>query len=668
MLRGLILLLIAGLGAWAADLPVKKIVLYKHGVGYFERAGELGPGESARLAFKASEMNDVLKSLTLTTSGGKVVALRYDASEPLRKRLAKFSLNLKDNQPLSYLLDQLKGEQVELNLGTKTVTGAILGAHLQPATADQAEREQVTLLTSTGDIVTLDLSAASSIRFPDPKLELQLKDYLGVLRNARSHELRSVYIDSTDTGRRRITASYMIPAPVWKSSYRLIFTGKGEPTLEGWAIVDNTTGDDWIGVNLSLVSGRPISFVSKLYEPRYVRRPVAELPEEKAQAPVVHGGVIGDVFDNASGMGGGIRKKTGNKVSSRAFRPAMAAEMAAPPPPAPRPMTSTMAPPAGGRELGELFEYRFDKPVTVRKNASAMLGFLQQKISARKLLIYQDRHSRHPLNAAELTNSTGKTLDGGPITVFDAGAYAGEALMETLKAGDKRLISYGIDLGTRITTAFDSERLSVREVHFRRGVLSATSAVRETRTYTIRNVDQKAKTLLIEHPARPGYRLIGTTPAEKTENAYRFEVKLAAGATVRFPVTEERTLSNTYALTNQTPELLASFVQNKKLSEEARRQLGQILEQKRSIAAEDAKIRQLETEIRELGQDQERIRKNISSLSRVSGQQTQVQRYAAQLAQQEARMAELRDNLSKARKTKTDLQAALNRMVDTIEF
>ncbi len=664
MLRGLIFLLVAGLGASAADLPVKKVVLYKHGVGYFERVGELGPGESARLAFKASEMNDVLKSLTLTTTGGKVVALRYDASEPLRKRLAKFPLHLEDHQPLSSLLDQLKGEQVELNLGTKAVTGTILGARLQAATADQAEREQVTLLTSSGDIVTLDLSAAASIHFPDPKLELQLKDYLGVLRNARSHELRSVYIDSTDTGRRRVTASYMIPTPVWKSSYRLIFTGNGDPTLEGWAIVDNTTGDDWMGVHLSLVSGRPISFVSKLYEPRYLQRPVAELPEDQAQTPVIHEGVIGGIV---AGVGGGVRKEKSNKAFSREFGPAMVADMAAPVP-KPRSMKSTMVPAAAGRELGELFEYRFDKPVTVRKNASAMLGFLQQKISARKLLIYQDSHSRHPLNAAELTNSTGKTLDGGPITVFDAGAYAGEALMETLKAGDKRLISYGIDLGTRITTAFDSERLNVREIHFRRGVLSATSAVRETRTYTVHNVDRKAKNLIIEHPVRPGYRLLNAKPSEKTDKAYRFEISLAAGATIKFPVTEERPLSNTYALTNQTPELLASFVQNKKLSEETRRQLGQILEQKRSIAAEDAKIRQLETEIRELGQDQERIRKNISSLSRVSGQQTQVQRYAAQLAQQEVRMAELRDNLSKARKTKTDLQAALDRTIETIKF
>ena len=153
-------------------------------------------------------------------------------------------------------------------------------------------------------------------------------------------------------------------------------------------------------------------------------------------------------------------------------------------------------------DVGELFEYRFSTPVTVKKDESTMLPFLQQPIGARKLLIYSESYGEHPMNAAELNNSTAKTLDGGPITVFDAASYAGEALMTTLKAGDKRLISYSVDLGTRVTTQFDSSRELVREIHVNRGMLTARLALDETKTYTIRNVDQKAKTLIIEHPER----------------------------------------------------------------------------------------------------------------------------------------------------------------------
>jgi hypothetical protein len=647
------------------ELPVRTVVLYKHGVGYFERSGELGPGESARLEFKASQMDDVLKSLTLETSGAdRIVALRYDASEPLERKLAELPLRLEPGKPLSHLLDQLKGERIELRLGDELVSGTIVSARLQAATRDHPERELLTLLGDDGALRTLDLTAASALRFADPRLQLHLKDYLALVAGTRSTERRSLYIDSTDTGRRRITVSYMIPAPVWKSSYRLIFAKEGEPLLEGWAIVDNTTGEDWTKVRLALVSGRPISFVSKLYEPRYVSRPVAELPEDRAQAPVIHPGAVAGVPSRAREAPRTSRTVRGLEHPAAAMAEVEKAE----PFFAREEIASTIAATAEARELGELFEYRFDAPVTVRKSESAMLPFLQQKVAARKLLIYAEAGAAHPRNAAELTNSTGKTLDGGPVTVFDEGAYAGEALLETLKTGDKRLISYGVDLGTRITTQFDSDSARVREVRLRRGVLTATSAIRERRTYTIRNVDARPKLLVIEHPARPGYQLVNLKPAETTVNAWRFEVKLGPAATEKFLVEEELQLSNTYALAGQTPDFLVTFLENKELSQKARAELERILAQKREIAAADRQIAETQAQLDELVKDQERLRENIASLNRVSGQQAQVQKYAAQLAEQESRIASFRDRLSELRKKKSALEAELNHLIETAEF
>jgi hypothetical protein len=161
------------------------------------------------------------------------------------------------------MFDQLKGARVELKLGNDTVSGMIVTGRVVAGTDKQSEREYLTLMLDSGEMRTVDLDAASGIRFPDVKLQAQFKDYLGALSAARSKDKRSVYIDSSDAKERQVVASYMIPAAVWKSSYRLIFGEKGQPTLEGWAIVDNTTGEDWTKVQLSLVSGRPISFVSQ---------------------------------------------------------------------------------------------------------------------------------------------------------------------------------------------------------------------------------------------------------------------------------------------------------------------------------------------------------------------------------------------------------------------
>ncbi len=653
--------------AFAADLPIRQVVLYKHGVGYFERAGQLAAGEAARLDFRAAEMNDVLKSLTIEEQGGgKVAGVRYDSSEPLSQKLGEFPFQLGAGQPLSAVLDQLKGARVELKFA-ETVAGAIVGARLVAADEKHAEREQIALLLDSGDLRNFDLAAATSIRFADPKLQLQFKDYLAALTGARSKEKRSVYIDSTDARSRSLTASYLIPTAIWKSSYRLIFGPDGQPMLEGWAIVDNTTGEDWANVQLALVSGRPISFVSRLYEPRYVNRPSADLPEDRAQAPVMHGGAVEAeplAMKAMAGFAGGV---IGGIVGN--------APAAAPPPPVRKQATaaspfflSSVAATAAGRELGELFEYRMAAPVTVRKGESAMLPFLQQKIDARKLLIYSGEGSEHPTDAAELTNSSGKTLDGGPITVYDGGGYAGEALMDTLKSGDKRLISYAVDLGTRITTQFDTRGELVREIRARRGVLTTRTAFVETKTYTIRNVDAKLKTLIIEHPARPGYTLLDRKPWEKTANAYRFEVKLAGGTTEKFPVPEERVEESSLAVVNLTPDLLYTYIQNKTLSDAGRRQLEEIRKAKEQIAATEEEIRRADSQADDLVKDQDRIRKNIESLNQVSGQQQQVQSYARQLAAQEGRLASLRDRHAELARKLAAMRQELDKLVDALSF
>jgi len=653
--------------AMAADIPIHEVVLYKSGVGYFERGGLLRAGESARLDFKASDMNDVLKSLTISEqNGGKVTGLRYDSSETLDKKLAEFPFKVDGQASLALFLDHMRGAKVELKYGAETVVGTVVTGRVVRSDDKQPEREQLVALLDSGELRTLDLAAANSIRFTDPKLQVQLRDYLAVVNQSRSTDKRSIYIDSSDAKERQIDAGYMIPTPVWKSSYRLIFKEKSEPTLEGWAIVDNTTGEDWTNVRLAVVSGRPVSFISNLYEPKYVARQTAELPEDRAAAPVLYGGAVDELKQAAvaglspprpaakslarlGGTIGGVAADANGVFTSGASVSAVALNVAT-------------------EDLGDLFEYRFGTPVTVKKDESAMFPFLQQQIGARRLLIYSESYGEHPMNAAELTNSTGKTLDGGPITVFDAASYAGEALVNTLKAADKRLISYSVDLGTRVTTQFDSSREMIREIHVNRGMLTTRAAIDETKTYTIRNVDRKPKTLIIEQAQRPEYKVLGQKPSETTTNANRFEVKLGADGTEKFPVVEERVYDTTTAVSSLTPDVLLTYVQNKALSDAGRRQLQQIATAKRQIADYDNQIRQLDANVSTIVSDQNRVRQNIQSLNQVSGQQDQVQKYARQLATQESELAGLRDQLSDLKKKKSAQESSLNSFIEGLDF
>ena len=664
-------------GALAAELPVREVILYKNGIGYFVRSGEVKAGEPARLEFKTGEMNDVLKSLVIfEDGGGKISGLRYDSSEPLATKLAEFPFQLGDHQPLSALLDQLKGARVELKTGPETVAGSMVGAREIEAGEKQPHREEVNLLLDSGELRTVDLGGVTAMRFTDRVLQGQLVKYLARVAAGRSKEKRGVTVDSTSDRARRLTASYVVPAPVWKSSYRLAFTDAAEPMLEGWAIVDNTTGEDWTKVRLALVSGRPVSFITNLYEPRMVARQNAELPEEQAEAPELYGGAVsggvpgGTPGGVVGGVLGGVGPGQGGGVGGGTFRAAAAVPHGVRLSDAweRKEVVSTVTAPAEAAERGELFEYRFDNPATVRNGESAMLPFLQQKVTARKLLIFSTAASEFPRNATEITNNTGKTLDGGPITVFDSNTYAGEALMETVKAGDKRLVSYAVDLGTRVATKLDSSSDVVREIHVRRGVLTVRTAQRETKTYTVHNVDAKPKTLIVEHAIRQGYRVVKPQPSETTASAYRFEVKLAAQATAMLPVTEERLMDQTVALANTSSDFLGTYIQNKALDETARKQLEGIAGQKRLIAENDGAIQRGEQNINSLVQDQDRLRQNISTLNQVSGQQEQVQNYARRLSDQEAQLATLRDHQKELKDKKTALQAELNKTIEALEF
>lgn len=656
--------MLAASSMMAAELPVKRVVLYKHGVGYFERSGDLAGGESARLDFKASEMNDVLKSLTVVeTGGGKVNGLRYDSSTPLDQRLGEYSFQVGAQVPLAQFLDQFKGARIEMESAGQKTAGSIVSGRTVGATEQQQQRDLLVLLTDDGELRTVDLSAVTSLKLTDGVLQRQLRDYLGALAGARTKEQRSVYIDSADDKSRKVAASYLIPTPIWKSSYRLIFRNNSpQPLLEGWAIIDNTTNDDWTNISLSLVSGKPISFQSRLYDPKFIQRPFAELPEEEAAAPVIYAGGIASSPPPPPAPAQMAKSARGRVGAQRmeVMAEAAAAPMAD--------MESSIAVQTEGRELGELFEYAFGQPVTVRRNQSAMLPFLQQPLDARKLLIYSDRSSQNPRTAAELSNTTGKTLDGGPITVFDNNAYAGEALVETVKTGDKRLISYGIDLGTRVTTSIDSGNRRYLDYKATRGTIIAKTGMEETTTYTIRNIDNRAKTLIIEHPLRSGYKLLTQKPVETTATMQRFSVALRPAATETFVIKEDFLHDEYISINSSTPDAILAIAANKTLSAAAKQQLERIAAQKRQIADADRTIRGAEQRIQSLATDQDRLRQNIASLNSIAGQQEVVQRYARDLSAREQQIVTLRDQAAEQRTKKSALESELNAMLEKLEF
>lgn len=689
-MRSVGLIIAAAVAVSAQSLPVKKVTLYKSGVGSFERTGDVPAGSPVQLEFKTDQMDDVLKSLTLQAGSGlSVKGVRYDLNIPLAERLQELGIELPPQSSLAVLLDQWRGSKLDVRYRGEAVSGTILSARVAGG-ANGAQRQELNLMLDSGEVRMLLMDEVTEFKFADAAQQQKLQKALQLAAQLKSDLKKTVTIDTAGTGTHPLLVRYLTAMPLWKSAYRLNLPETGDPTLQGWAIVENKTGEDWNNISLNLVSGKPVSFISQLYEPQMVNRPVAALRENEAVGPDVYeGDVRAEALD--AGVGGGVGSGVvgvAPEARSSGFKRADGTRLgasAAPPPPPPSPkyqgnagvtlqqnmgraMMQVQIASNTTREAGELFEYRFDQPVSAKQGESLLVPFVQQSVKALQVDVYSDRSTPNPRAAVELTNNTGKTLDGGPITLYRAGDYAGEGLVETLRNGDKRLFSYAVDLGLRISSKLDSSSQVVREIHASGGVLTARSAYEVTTTFTAHNVDARAKTLLIEHPVQSGTKILSPTPAETTSSLYRFSVNVPAKGDATLPVKEESMSDATFSIGMMDEGTALFYMQNKALSAQGKQQLQQMIDKKRQIASVDADLSRLDTEVREANEEQQRLRQNVDSLNRVAGQDEQVRKYAAQLTAQDTRLAQLRDQQAALRKQKAALTSELNAFVEKMEF
>jgi hypothetical protein len=284
----------------AAKLPVRRVVLYKNGVGYFEHLGHVRGSQGVHIDFTSAQLNDVLKSLTvLDLSGGRITGVDYNSEAPLARRLATLRLALGERPTTAEFLGALRGARLEVRSGNgPALTGKLLSVERKTRTGAgpgwTVETDEISLITDGGEVRSVDLNAATSVRIAEKDLQVEVGKYLGLVASSRDQDVRRMTISTAGTGERNLYVSYISEVPIWKTTYRIVLPTKAEkkPLLQGWAIVDNTVGEDWDGVELSLVAGAPHSFIQQLSEPFYGRRPVVALPESVQLSPQTHAATL----------------------------------------------------------------------------------------------------------------------------------------------------------------------------------------------------------------------------------------------------------------------------------------------------------------------------------------------------------------------------------------
>lgn len=633
------------------DVPLTRVVMFTSGVAYFERDGTIDGDSEIRLDVPTDHMSDLLKSLVVMADGARVAGVRYPSREPLARALAGFGIDLSGDPTLPQILGQLRGERVVLETPSR-VDGRIVSVETKKVTttgngpAVTTEETYLTLF-SRGELRRIPLDSVQSIRVLDPSLGGELDRALTLLASSRDDENRTVTVTLAAEGKAEVRLGWIAEAPVWQASYRLDLGGE-KPWIQGFGIVENTTDRDWEGVSLSLVSGLPLSFSMDLYSPLWVDRPEVEpITGPSIAPPAYRGGVAAadrKAEEQARQLGERLERR--NRAAAEPARPqsaekdafalAKAVELA-----------GGAAARAAAEAVGELFTFTIDEPVSIPRRQSAMIPILATEVDAEPASVYDESVlPDHPLRGAILENDTGMMLPGGPLTVFDGGTYAGDSRIRTLPRGERRILTYAVDLKLTVDASSDSAS-TVTGGRIVEGTLVLSRRDVYTKTYAIASSADEARTVVVLHPYHPDRKLVAPAePMDRTSESWRLKTTVPPGKTKRLDVREERVREERIALGKSSIDRLLDYARTSEIPADVREQLGKVLAMKRDLESTRARIHSLEQERDRIAKDQERIRKNLESVGKEG---TLGQRYVQELSSQEDRLDEIETRLADLR-------------------
>jgi hypothetical protein len=624
-------------------------------VGYFEHSGSVGTTAEILLRFDAAAVNDALKSLVVNdpaaANSDSSPSVRYAVANSLDRALRSLKIDLSGAPGIVEILNNQKGAELEV-YAPNAIRGRIIGVEYRLAGyvqqygyAQAAPEPWLSLFTSQG-IRVIAVKDIASFVFIDERINADLNRALDLILASREDDTRNLLVTLAGAGNREVSLSYVIPTPVWKVSYRLDLSGR-EPFLQGWAIVDNDSDTDWENIELSLVTGRPVSFIQNLYPPYRVSRPVVPLAIAGIAESRTYEAGYGAAYDQyAEAEKMAVEMAMADSLMSMR----QAAPMAVPAPAQSTAAVGVAGTAATGSAAGDQFEFTLKNPVTLERRQSAMLPLVEAVIEAEKVLVFSGSRALNsgtinPGISAELTNNSGMKLPAGPITVYDGGTYSGDALIEFFPENEKRLISYGDDLSVTGSVTSSNSRY-VSTVRVLSGVMTIMRRQVYERVYTIRNASDERKKLILEHPIMSGAELVEPIAAEdRTASLYRFTRDLAPKETHSFTVREEYPISETITLANLRADAFLSYSTNQEIPAEVRAALTRAIELRVKNEEAVTAQRDLETQLSRLIAEQDRIRRNLEAAGNTS---PQGQDYLRRLASLDGEIDDLNSRITDA--------------------
>jgi hypothetical protein len=647
--------------AAAQDLALRRVMLSSGGLGYFEYEAAVEGDATLKLTVSLQQVDDVLKSLVVYDDKGGVGGLSLPGREPLAQAFKDLPFDQDSLASPADLLATLKGAEITVG-GARAITGRIVSVQEETVTlADgkaTTKRTRITLLTDRG-LQQFILEDAENLQFADAALRDMVAQALLAIQTNRAKDARTLELATRGQGKRTVRVAYIVEVPVWKASYRLTLPGDpaARSALQGWATIENLSGQDWKDIELTLVSGRPVAFHQALYDAYYVKRP--EVPVEVA-------GRLMPGIDR-----GGVEAER-----QKAAAP--------PPPPAPAPyrpqqergVAASAAPPPAAAAADQ-FEatdaatqvvFKYPRTVNVDNGRTLSIPIIDRQVPAQRLALYQaETAARNPLAAIRLTNDGDSGLPPGIITLYErdkAGyvAYVGDARLSGFPVGETRLLAYALD--EKITVERDAaqtERIATGTIA--QGALRLSRVIRQTVTYRVRGPAKEPRQLIVVQRRLPGWTLVkpDIKSVELSEGNYRVPFQLPGGdQTQTFEVVQEQTQQQELRLVDGAADQIRVYAQAREFDDKTRAALVNVLHLQGAVTDAQRKVAEADAERQQIIQEQARLRDN---LARVPANSDLQRRYLATLDKQETELEAIAKRRADAEKAVEAARAALRTYV-----
>lgn len=590
-------------------LPLKKVTLYSSGVGHYEHEGHIKGSKKIELLFSVQQINDVLKSMVVFDPQAKKLSIDYQSENTLTKALESLKINLAAYRSFYDILNSRRGAEVELFTQDK-IRGKILSVERKAVQNDNRYVEYLSLF-SDGKVRLIPFSGIHSFRFTDEKLNTDLNTALDLVSENASNNRKSLTVNlktENSLEERNVKISYVMEAPVWKAAYRLN-TDTDKAEFQAWAIIDNSSDIDWKNISLTLTTGKPVAFIQNLYAPYYTHRPELPLLIAGAAAPKTFESGNNAYADNQGYEEADMMyEERVRSASEKEKRLPFALKEDLPDTPY---FENQLEKDSGGSEI---FSFTPAFPVSLERQKSTMLPLALVSVPSEKISVFSGLKQgafSNPKLCLNIKNTSGLKLPAGPVTVFDGGKYAGDAVLEFLPIDESRLIAYGDDMEVRGTMS-DNNSKYLESVKMADGLLTVYyKTVKETE-YTVKNSSASKRKIIIEHPVYPAFKLVtGKNLLEKTADMYRFKFEPEAGKEEKLNLKEEKITWSNYQALKMNDDFFVSIASNKEISAEVKKTFTAILGERKKLNALKENLSLLQKEQTNLSAEQERTRKNI---------------------------------------------------------